>query len=129
NILVGAIISVFISSFVIDALASNFGSEKNMARSVQLVAYSMTPAWVGGILNIVPALAIVGGLIGLYGFYLLYLGMPKLKKTPDDKLVGYYVVSLLVMLIVYMVIGYVISRVMMSAFGLSYGTPHMDINI
>ena len=46
NVLVGAILGVFVSAFVIDALAPSFGSEKNMGRSVQLVGYAYTPAWV-----------------------------------------------------------------------------------
>src|SRR4030095_1374382 len=96
NVLIGALLSVFVSSFVIDALAPSFGSEKNMGRSVQLVAYSYTPVWVGGLLAIVPVLGLIGSLAGLYGLYLLYVGMPIMKKTPADKHVGYFVVSLLV---------------------------------
>jgi hypothetical protein len=44
-------------------------------------------------------------LAGLYGLYLLYLGLPKLKKTPADKHVGYFVVSLLVIIVLNIVIG------------------------
>lgn len=129
TILAGALISVFVSSFVIDALASNFGSEKNMGRSVQLVAYSYTPAWVGGLLAVLPSLAIVGSLAGLYGLYLLYTGMPILKKTPADKHVGYFVVSLLVMIVVSVVIGMIVGRILMAIFGLSYGLAPGDIKI
>ncbi|HKZ66041.1 MAG TPA: Yip1 family protein, partial [Chitinophagaceae bacterium] len=91
--LISAIVGVFISAFVIDALAPSFGSEKNMGRSVQLVSYSYTPFWVGGLLAILPIIAFLGVIAGLYGFYLLYIGMPKLKKTPPDKHAGYFVVS------------------------------------
>lgn len=128
TILVGALISVFVSSFVIDALAPSFGSEKDFGRSLQLVSYSYTPAWVGGLLAVLPALAIVGSLAGLYGLYLLYLGMPALKKTPPDKHVGYFVVSLLVMIVVFIVIGLILNRLLLSIFGLSYGVPG-DIRI
>lgn len=122
NILIGAIAGVFVSAFVIDALAPSFGSEKNMGRSVQLVAYSYTPAWVGGLLSIIPAIALAGSLIGLYGLYLLYLGMPKLKKTPEDKHIGYFVACLVVIIVVYMIIGVIMSRAIMPAMGLSYPT-------
>lgn len=122
SILINAIISVFISSFIIDALAPSFGSEKNMGRSVQLVAYSYTPAWIGGLLSILPSIALVGSLFALYGLYLLYLGMPKLKKTPEDKHISYYVVSLIVIIAVYLIIGVIMSRVMMRAMDLSYPT-------
>src|SRR5947207_427808 len=100
NVLVGAIAGVFISAFVIDALAPSFGSEKNMGRSVQLVAYSYTPAWLGALLSIYPPLTIIGAVAGLYGFYLLYVGMPKLKKTPADKQAGYFIVSLVTIIVI-----------------------------
>lgn len=120
NILINAIVSVFICAFVIDALAPGFGSEKNMGRSLQLVAYSYTPAWVGGLLSILPSIAMIGSLFALYGLYLLYLGMPKLKKTPEDKHIGYYVVSLVIIIVVYFIIGAIMSRAIMPAMGLSF---------
>jgi hypothetical protein len=129
TVLAGALLSVFVSAFVIDALAPSFGSEKNMGKSVQLVAYSWTPGWVGGLLAIIPSLAIIGGLAGLYGLYLLYVGLPKLKKTPQDKQVSYFVVSLIVMIAVFMVIGLIISKILMSAFGLSYGLGNASFSL
>lgn len=129
DVLIRAIAGVFISAFVIDALAPSFGSEKNMGRSVQLVAYSYTPGWIGGLLAIIPSIALIGALLGLYGFYILYLGMAKLKKTPEDKHVGYFVVSLVVIIIVYIIIGLIMSRIVMSAMGLSYGFGDVKINV
>lgn len=128
-VLGGALLSVFICSFVIDALAPSFGSEKNIGRSVQLAAYSFTPAWVGGLLAILPALGIVGSLAGLYGLYLLFIGIPKLKKTPADKQVGYFVVSLIVMIVVSIVIQLILSKIFLAIFGLSYGLGSGSINL
>jgi hypothetical protein len=108
EVLVKAFVSLFVAAFVIDALAPSFGSEKNMGRSIQLVAYCFTPVWVGGLLAILPALALIGVLLGLYGLYLLYIGLPKLKKTPEDKHLGYFVVSLLVMIVVSFLIEYIL---------------------
>jgi hypothetical protein len=125
-VLIGAIIGVYICAMVIDALAPSFDSEKNIGRSVQLVAYSYTPAWVGGLLAIYPPLSFIGGLFGLYGLYLMYLGIPKLKKTSADKQTGYFVVSIIAVIVVYFVIGLIMSRLLMPAFGLSYGpTVHL----
>jgi len=106
-----SLLSVYIAALVIDALAPSFGSTKNMVKSVQLVAYSFTPMWVGGILNIYPPIAIIGSLFGLYGLYLLYVGLPKMMSTPQDKVVGYFVVSLIVMLIAYFVLGLIIAAI------------------
>ncbi|UCH65104.1 MAG: YIP1 family protein [Ignavibacterium sp.] len=117
--ILNAIISVFLAAFVIDALAPSFASQKNMGRAVQLVAYSMTPAWVGGIFNLVPAIAWLGSLFGLYGLYLLFVGLSPQMKTPEDKKVPYIIVSIIVLIIVYFVIAAILSAIILSIFGLS----------
>ena len=120
-VLIGGIAGVFICAAIIDALAPSFGSEKNMGRSVQLVAYSYTPAWIGGLLAIYPPISLIGAVAGLYGLYIMYIGLPKIKKTPQDKQVGYFVVSLITLIVIYLIIGLIMSRFLMPAFGLSYG--------
>lgn len=120
TVLAGAFLSVFISAFVIDMLAPSFESEKNMGRSIQLVAYSWTPGWVGGLLAIIPALSIIGGLAGLYGLYLLYEGLPKLKNTSEDKKVAYYVVSLITIILVFVVVGLLLREILTPAFGITH---------
>ena len=117
--IINAFLSVLIAGFVIDALAPNFGSQKNMGRAVQLVAYSMTPIWVAGILNIFPALGWLAGLIGLYGLFLMYLGLAPLMKTAEDKKVGYLVVSIIILIVVYFVIAAILTAILMAVFGLS----------
>ena len=129
TVILGALLSVFVCAIIIDALAPSFGSEKNMGRSVQLVAYSFTPGWVGGLLAIIPALALVGSLAGLYGLYLLYIGLPKLKKTPQYRQVSYYVVSLITIIVVFIVVGYIIGRILMSVFGIAYPSSGLDIRL
>ena len=101
-----SIISVFILAFIIDALATNFGSEKNFNKSFQVAAYSATAGLVGGIFLIVPALSILAILAGLYGLYLLFVGLPVLKKTPADKAVTYFVVVLVAAIIVGVILTY-----------------------
>lgn len=117
--LLNALIGVFVAAFVIDALAPSFGSEKNLGRAVQLVAYAMTPAWVGGIFNILPSLSWLGSLFGLYGLYLLFLGVVPLMKTPEEKKVGYIIVSIIVVIVVYFVIAAILTAILLSVFGLS----------
>lgn len=123
-----SVCSVFLTAFVIDALAPSFGSEKNFGRSFQLVAYSYTAGWIGGLFQILPVIAFLGTILSLYGLYILYIGMPKLKYTPADKHIGYFVVTLIVLIAVYIVIGLILSAIMEPMFGLSYGGENMRIN-
>jgi len=118
-VIFSAVLVVFIAAFVIDALAPSFGSQKNMGRAVQLIAYSMTPSWIGGIFNIYPPLGILGFIFGLYGLYLFYLGFTPLMKTPEDKKVGYIIVSIVVLIVVYIVLGVILSAIFLGIFGLS----------
>jgi len=114
-----AFLAVFLTAFVIDALAPSFGSQKNFGKAVQLVAYSMTPIWVAGILNIIPAIGWLGSLIGLYGLYLLYLGIVPMMQTPEDKRVGYLIVSIIILIVVYFVIAAILTAIFFAVFGLS----------
>lgn len=117
--LINAFLSVLIAGFVIDALAPSFNSQKNMGRAVQLVAYSMTPIWLAGILNIFPTIGWLAGLIGLYGLFLMYLGLTPLMKTPEDKKVVYLVISIIILIVVYFVIAAILTAILMAVFGLS----------
>ncbi|HXX62794.1 MAG TPA: Yip1 family protein [Bacteroidota bacterium] len=116
---IGALVGVFVSAWVVDILAPNFASEKNFGRSVQLIAYSYTPAWIAGVLNIVPLLGTLATIASLYGLYLLYLGVPVLKKTPQDKVVVYLIVSIVVVIVVSVILAAVLTPIVLGIFGLS----------
>ncbi len=111
---VSPIIAVFVAAFVINLLADSFGSKKDFRRAFQLVMYSYTPAIVAGIFMIIPSLGILASLAGLYGLYLLYIGMKPMMQTPDEKVTGYFVVSLLVMIVASIVVGVILSALFLS---------------
>jgi len=103
--IVMAVVFVYVLGFIIDALAPTFNGQKNMAQAIKLAAYSYTPAWLAGILGIIPALGILAIIGALYGLYLLYLGLPRLMKNPPDKSAGY--TALVVVCAI--VVGFIIS--------------------
>jgi hypothetical protein len=94
----GTVVGAYLSAFIIDILAPNFSSQKNFAKAMQLVVYSYTAAFVAGIFNLVPGLGILVVLGSLYGLYLLYVGLKPMMQTPEDKVTGYFVVSLLIII-------------------------------
>lgn len=116
NSLISSIISYFVCTYVVDALAPNFSSPKDIGRSAQLVAYASTAVWVAGIFSIFPALSILG-ILGLYSIYLFYLGIPAMKHTPEDKRVTYMVVSAVVIIVISIVVGIIITRIMFAISG------------
>ncbi len=110
--LIGTVAGAFVTAFVIDFLAPNFGSTKNFTQAFKLVTYSYTPMMVAGILFILPSLAVLASLCGLYGLYLLYIGLQPLMKTPDDKKTVYFVVSLVAVIVVYAVLGAILGAIL-----------------
>jgi hypothetical protein len=96
----------------VNALASKFGSEKDMAGVMELVCYSYTPILIGGLLMIYPPIGFIGLLFGLYGLYLTYLGLPQLMNTPQEKVVPYTVVSIGILLVIYIGLGFIFRMIL-----------------
>ena len=82
---------VYIIAGVIDLLAPRFGGKKNFPNAVKLSVYSHTPLWLAGIFLLVPGLNFLL-ILGLYGVYLLWTGLPPLMQVPNDKALPYAVV-------------------------------------
>jgi hypothetical protein len=99
-----AIVGVFLLSLIINALAPNFGGQKDSTLALKVAVYSYTPAWVAAILNVLPFLGVLAILGALYGLYLLYLGLPRLMKCPDDKAAGYTAVVVVCAIVLSIVI-------------------------
>ncbi|MGE9313918.1 Yip1 family protein [Niabella sp. CJ426] len=105
-----------IATYVIDALAPSFKSEKDINKSAQLVAYAGTAGYVAGLFSFIPVL---GGLISLagavYSIYLFYLGIGPLKKTPEDQKIVYIIVYILVSWAIYIVLFSVVAGILFSS--------------
>ncbi|OGD14310.1 MAG: hypothetical protein A2V76_10445 [Candidatus Aminicenantes bacterium RBG_16_63_14] len=113
-----ALITVYLFALIINELAPNFGSAKNMVNALKLSVYSMTPGWVAGVFYIIPGLWILGILASLYGLYILYLGFDTpMMETPKDKVVGYMAVSIVVVIVLYVVFTWILGGI----FAVRYG--------
>lgn len=101
--------AVAIVGFIIKALAPTFSSTPDLNQAMKLAVYSYTPGWVVGILYIIPALSPLVILASLYGLYLLYLGFATpLMETPKEKVIGYFLVSFVVSIIVFAVFSFIV---------------------
>jgi hypothetical protein len=105
---------VFLLAFIIDTLATTFGCTKNLVAAVKIAVFSYTPVWVAGILGILPAISVLMLLASLYSLFLLYLGLQKIKEPAKDKLVAYFVVTLVALIVIYWLVGFIVTRI---AFG------------
>ncbi len=96
--------TVYLFAFVINAVAPSFSSTQSMTNALKLAVYSMTPAWVAGILNIIPHTGWLVVLASLYALYVLYCGLDaSIMDTPRDRVPGYMGTSVVVVIVLYLV--------------------------
>jgi hypothetical protein len=75
---------VYVLAGVIDLLAPKFETKKNFPAALKLSIYSHTPVWLAGIFLLIPGLNFLM-LLGLYGVYLLWVGLPTLMGVSHEK--------------------------------------------
>ncbi len=115
NYFISIILSVVFSAYIIDACAVFTGAEKNIYRTAQLLAYSMTAFMIGELFYIIPQAGFMGILVGSYGIYLLYRGVDLLKKTSGRNSMIFIMMALFVFVVIYgltnFVVGYMIAEI------------------
>jgi hypothetical protein len=94
---------VYAFAVMIDALAPQFGGEKNFIQSFKVAAFAPTAAWLAGVFYIIPAFSILG-LLGLYSLYLLYTGIPIVKRVSEDKAIPFVAIVLIAAIVLGVVV-------------------------
>jgi hypothetical protein len=111
--LIGAIVGyvltfamVYVVALLVDLLAPTFNGQKNFENALKLTAYSYTPAWLVGVFLLLPSLGFLT-ILGLYGLYLLWIGIPPLMKAPQDRALLYTVAIVVCAIVIGLVVGLV----------------------
>jgi hypothetical protein len=79
---------VYAVALIVNRLAPRFGAQRNFKNALRLTVYSYTPAWLAGIFLLVPGLSYLT-ILGLYGLYLLWSGLPLLMQAPPERALPY----------------------------------------
>ena len=107
---------LYISAIVINELAPSFGSKKDINAAFKLVIYSFTASFLASIVTgLIPPLFFIG-IFGLYSIYLLWIGITPMMETPENKKVGYVIVSALIIIVVNILIGLILGFILLSFF-------------
>jgi hypothetical protein len=117
--------SIYVIALIVDALAPSFGSTKNLDASLKVVLYSYTASFIAGIFMLIPMLSWLAIIVSLYSFYLMYLGLKIVKDTPQDKIAGYLVVTILIAIVVYVIISSVVNAIAAPSLGIE-GLKNFD---
>lgn len=97
------LVGVFVVAWVANFLSPKFGGKDSFPSAFKWVAYAYTAAWVVAIVGLIPALGILS-LLGLYSLYVLYLGATPVMAVPQDKAVGYTVVTVVATIVAYFIV-------------------------
>ncbi|MHB1058447.1 MAG: Yip1 family protein [Rhodanobacter sp.] len=111
-----SLVVAYLMALIVNALASTFGGQKDMTQALKTVAYAWTASWIAGIGVIVPwlgVLILIAG--GIYGIYLLYLGLPHTMKCPQDKAGGYTAVSVIIAIVLSWIVNLILIGVIGTA--------------
>lgn len=80
--------TVLALGLLIRVLAPMFSGRTDFDSSFKLAVYAYTPVWLAGISLLAPGLRFLE-LIGFYGAYILWTGLPRLIKTPERKVLSF----------------------------------------
>jgi hypothetical protein len=81
---------VYLVAVIIDLFAPRFGGQRNFSNALRLSVFSHTPLWLAGIFLLIPGLNFLM-ILGVYGVYLLWTGMPILMRAPPERALRYAV--------------------------------------
>src|SRR3981189_195661 len=104
------IVLVYVVALIVNALAPTFDAQKNFPNALKLAVYSFTPFWLAGIFLLVPGLSFLR-ILGLYGIYLAWLGLPPLMLAPRDKALAYAATAVACAVILVIVTGFVLTAI------------------
>jgi hypothetical protein len=112
-----SLLGVVVTGFIILFLASYFSAEGDFFAALKLAVYSATAPLLASAFNIVPGLKVLG-ILGLYGAYLLYLGVPKIMKAPHEKEQPFIFTTIIAAVIMVLLINFLVDQYI---YGILYG--------
>lgn len=99
-----SIASLYFVPAILASLAPSFGGENNPLNALKLFVFAATPAWLGSAVGIIPVLGWLAALAGaIFAIYLFWSHFQQAMSIPEDKKIGYVVVSIIVLALVHIV--------------------------
>jgi hypothetical protein len=100
------IASLYFIPMILAALAPSFGGKNDALNALKLFVFAGTPSWLGMALSKIPYIGWLPMIAGaVYAIFLFWSHVAEAMSVPAEKKVGYVVVSVLVLAVIYIVIG------------------------
>jgi hypothetical protein len=101
-----AVASLYFIPMILAALAPSFGGKNDTLNALKLFVFAETPAWIGLAISRIPVLGILAIIAGaVFAIYLFWQHVGDAMSIPSEKKVGYVVVAVVVLGVIYIVIG------------------------
>ena len=100
------IASLYFIPAILAALAPSFGGKNDSMSALKLFVFAATPSWIGTAVSRIPVLGWLVALAGaIYAIYLFWQHVAEAMSIPAEKKVGYVIVSVVVLAVIFFVIG------------------------
>ncbi len=110
------ILVYYLSVYFTSELMKTFGIEKNKAIARQLVIYSFTPLLlVSMVTGLFPFLYVLD-ILGLYSFYIFWVGVQELLVFPDQKENSYAIITIVVNFFIFSFLSIFLSKLLTAYF-------------
>ncbi len=111
---------IYVAAMVLEYIAKKFDVTVSRVDAFKLMSYALVPSYLAGMLMIIPALGILGFILGIYALYVYYCGIPVMLGIPQDRQMSFFWISF----IAFVVIGVVFSLVV----GIFMPKPSIDLS-
>jgi len=108
--------SIWVLAKILFIVGPKFDSKGEETACFKMVVYSYFPYLAAGVLLVIPSLSVLVYLAGFYGLYLMYVGLPIVMETPEEKTIPFMVVIVVAAILV-SVIASSIFGVILGVFG------------
>jgi hypothetical protein len=112
RVIVLFLLQYFIGVFFTNELMKTFGAEKNIDVSRILVVYSMTPLLLVSIVTGLFQFLYVIDILGIYSFYLFWVGANELLEFPKNKKSSYTLITIIVNFFVFSFLSITLSKLL-----------------
>jgi len=98
-----------LAAFMLNFTMRYFQVEGSWEAAAKLAVYSATAYLLSGIFNLVPALRFLS-ILGLYGIYTIYIGIPVMLKVPQEKTLSFILTVAIILIVLAFIINTLISQ-------------------
>ena len=110
------LLQYFITAFVMIRLLENYKGTSNSRATYNVLAYSLLPFIIASIVTgLFPGLYVLG-IIGLYGFYLLVLGVQTCLEIPKENQSRFIILSILLIVLIFGTVNVISWKILQSIF-------------